>query len=301
MNQIVVMAFYKFVEIEKHTKLKKPLLEICNENNIKGTILLGREGINGTVSGPRAGIDALINHFESDPRFEGLSRKESFTDEYPFYRMKVKIKQEIVTLHRPEADPRVCVGTYVKPKDWNALIKDPEVLLVDTRNIYEYDVGTFKGAINPLTTNFVEFPEFVEKTFDPSKHKKVAMFCTGGIRCEKASSYMLQAGFENVYHLEGGILQYLEDVPEEESLWVGECFVFDNRVTVNHKLERGSYDMCRACRHPISAEDKQSSHYVEEITCPYCFDKQSEQNRQRAMERAKQMKLAEERGYQHIG
>jgi UPF0176 protein len=215
--------------------------------------------------------------------------------------MKVKIKHEIVTLGKPEADPTKVVGTYVKPQEWNALLADPEVLLLDTRNIYEYDVGTFKNAVNPNTVNFREFPEFVAKNLNPAKHKKVAMFCTGGIRCEKASSFMLQQGFEEVYHLEGGILKYLEEVAPENSVWQGECFVFDNRVTVDHHLAKGTYDMCHACRHPVSESDKQSEKYVQNITCPHCFDQQSPENRARAAERAKQMVLAKNRGYAHLG
>jgi UPF0176 protein len=301
MHPIVVLAFYKFTTLEKPSKLKRPILELCQAHGIKGTVLLAHEGINGTIAGPREGIDAFLAFFRADQRFEGMSAKESYEETHPFYRMKVKIKHEIVTLGKPEADPTQVVGTYVKPHDWNALLADPEVILLDTRNIYEYDVGTFKNAVNPNTVNFREFPEFVANNLDPSKHKKVAMFCTGGIRCEKASSYMLQQGFEEVYHLEGGILKYLEEVPPENSVWEGECFVFDNRVTVDHHLAKGHYDMCHACRHPVSEADKQSDHYIEDISCPHCFDKQTEENRARAAERAKQMELAKQRGYVHIG
>jgi len=301
MHPIVVLAFYKFTSLEKPSKLKRPLLDLCLEQGIKGTVLLAHEGINGTVAGPRAGIDAFLAFFQADQRFEGMSAKESYEASTPFYRMKVKIKHEIVTLGKPEADPTKVVGTYVKPQEWNALLADPEVVLLDTRNIYEYDVGTFKNAVNPNTVNFREFPEFVANNLDPAKHKKVAMFCTGGIRCEKASSFMLQQGFEEVYHLEGGILKYLEEVAPENSVWQGECFVFDNRVTVDHHLAKGTYDMCHACRHPVSESDKQSEKYVQNITCPHCFDEQTEENRARAAERAKQMELAKQRGYEHIG
>lgn len=300
-QSIVIFAFYKFVTLEKHSKLKRPLLEFCKHNNIKGTVLLAKEGLNGTVSGPREGIDALKQYFLDNQQINGVQGKESYYHEHPFYRMKVKIKEEIVTLHQDGVDPNETVGTYIKPKDWNAIIQDPEVILVDTRNTYEYDVGTFKGALNPETTNFVQFPEYVAEKLNKDKHKKVAMFCTGGIRCEKASSFMLKQGFEEVYHLEGGILKYLEEVDPSESLWEGECFVFDNRVTVNHQLEKGSYDMCHACRHPVSEADKRTDKYIKDVACPHCYDAQSEHNRQRAMERAKQMELAEKRGAKHIG
>lgn len=301
MSHTVVLALYKFTNLDNFHHLRRPLLELCQAHGVKGTILLAQEGINGTVAGPRAGIDALLAFLKADGRFEGLSAKESYDETPPFYRMKVKLKKEIVTLGQPGVDPNKLVGTYVKPKDWNALLADPEVVLLDTRNTYEYDVGTFKNAINPLTTNFREFPEFISKNLDPKKHKKVAMFCTGGIRCEKASSYMLQQGFEEVYHLEGGILKYLEEVPADHSLWEGECFVFDNRVTVDHQLDKGHYEMCHACRHPVSEEDMQSEHYVKDISCPHCFEAQTEENRARAAERAKQMDLAVKRGYQHLG
>jgi UPF0176 protein len=297
----VVLAFYKFTNLDQCHHLKRPLLALCQEQGIKGTVLLAQEGVNGTVAGSQAAIDAFLAFFKADGRFEGLSAKFSYEETPPFYRMKVKLKREIVTLGKPEVDPTRVVGTYVKPNDWNQLLEDPEVVLLDTRNIYEYEVGTFKHAVNPNTVNFREFPEFVAKNLDPAKHKKVAMFCTGGIRCEKASSYMLQQGFEEVYHLEGGILKYLEEVKPENSLWEGECFVFDNRVTVDHALAKGHYDLCHACRHPVSETDKQSEKYVKDVTCPYCYDTQTEINRARAAERAKQMELASQRGTQHIG
>jgi UPF0176 protein len=301
MLPIVVLAFYKFTNLDQFHHLKRPLLALCQEQGIKGTVLLAQEGVNGTVAGTQAAIQAFLAFFEQDGRFEDMSAKQSYEATPPFYRMKVKLKQEIVTLGIPEVDPNQVVGTYVKPKDWNKLLDDPEIVLIDTRNIYEYDVGTFKNAVNPNTVNFREFPEFVAKNLDPSQHKKVAMFCTGGIRCEKASSFMKQQGFEEVYHLEGGILKYLEEVKPENSLWQGECFVFDNRVTVDHALAKGTYDLCHACRHPVSHEDKQSEKYIKDISCPHCFDHQTEENRARAIERAKQMDLAKTRGYQHIG
>lgn len=301
MQTTTVLALYKFTNLEKPSKLKQPLLELCLAHGIKGTVLLAHEGINGTIAGSQRAIETLLNFLKADGRFENLSAKFSYEATPPFYRMKIKIKKEIVTLGQPHVDPTKIAGTYVKPQDWNKLLEDPEVILVDTRNIYEYDVGTFKNALNPNTINFRDFPEYIASNLDPAKHKKVAMFCTGGIRCEKASSFMLHQGFEEVYHLEGGILKYLEEIPAESSLWQGECFVFDNRVTVDHQLNKGTYDMCHGCRHPVNTTDKQSEKYIKDITCPHCYDHQSSENRARAVERAKQMELADKRGYQHIG
>jgi len=294
-QNIVVAALYKFVTLTDHVALREPLLQTMLANGIKGTLLLAEEGINGTVSGTREGIDSLLAWLKSDPRLADLEHKESYCDAQPFYRTKVKLKKEIVTLGVSGVDPNHRVGTYVEPKDWNALIADPEVLLIDTRNDYEVAIGTFEGAIDPETRSFRQFPEFVRARFDPARHKKVAMFCTGGIRCEKASSFMLEAGFEQVFHLKGGILKYLEEVPEEQSKWHGECFVFDNRVTVRHDLSRGDYDLCHACRNPISAEDRQSASYVPGISCPHCWDSLPERTRESARERQKQIELARAR------
>lgn len=294
-QNIVVAALYKFVTLTDHVALREPLLQTMLANGIKGTLLLAEEGINGTVSGTREGIDSLLAWLKSDPRLADLEHKESYCDAQPFYRTKVKLKKEIVTLGGAGVDPNRRVGTYVEPKDWNALIVDPEVLLIDTRNDYEVAIGTFEGAIDPETRSFRQFPEFVRARFDPARHKKVAMFCTGGIRCEKASSFMLEAGFEQVFHLKGGILKYLEEVPEEQSKWHGECFVFDNRVTVRHDLSRGDYDLCHACRNPISAEDRQSASYVPGISCPHCWDSLPERTRESARERQKQIELARAR------
>lgn len=236
---IVVCALYKFVALPDYIDFRQPLLNIMEQQKVRGTLLLAAEGINGTIAGSRKGIDFVLDWLRRDPRLAELDVKESFTDTPPFMRSKVKLKKEIVTMGVEGIDPRQVVGTYVEPKDWNALISDPDVLVVDTRNDYEYQVGTFKNAINPNTTTFREFPDYVQKNLDPGKHKKVAMFCTGGIRCEKSTALLKQQGFEQVFHLKGGILKYLEEVPEEETLWEGECFVFDDRVTVNHRLERG--------------------------------------------------------------
>lgn len=253
MSQIVVAALYKFASLPDYKDVQPGLLALCNAQHIKGTLLLAEEGINGTVAGSRAAIDALLAYLRQDARLSDIEHKESFTDEMPFYRMKVRLKKEIVTLGVPGIDPNKSVGTYVKPEDWNALISDPEVVVIDTRNDYEYGIGTFKGAIDPETTTFRQFPDYVKNNLDPARNKKVAMFCTGGIRCEKASAYMLSQGFPEVYHLEGGILKYLETVPPEESLWQGECFVFDERVALDHGVVPGTHLMCTACGFPVAA------------------------------------------------
>ncbi len=301
MTQIVVAALYKFVALPDYQDLREPLIAECAAAGIKGTLLLASEGINGTVAGSREGIDQVLNFLKKDPRLVDLSHKESFDEAMPFYRMKVKLKREIVTMGVEGIDPRQVVGTYVAPKDWNALIADPDVVVVDTRNDYEYELGSFEGALNPDTKSFREFPQYVADNMNPEKQKKVAMFCTGGIRCEKSTAYMKEQGFEEVYHLHGGILQYLEDVPQSESMWNGECYVFDNRVSVDHDLIPGSYDLCHGCREPINEGDKASDKYLEGVSCPRCFDTQSEDQRQRFQERQKQMELAKLRNQTHIG
>lgn len=298
---LVVTALYHFVRLDDHTQYRQPLLDLMNEHGIRGTLLLAAEGINGTVAGTEDAIAALHAWLKAQPPFAGLSHKESRCDEMPFYRTKVKLKKEIVTMGVEGIDPRHIVGTYVKPKDWNALISDPDVLLVDTRNDYEVGIGSFEGAVNPNTRTFREFPDYVERELDPKRHRKVAMFCTGGIRCEKSTAYLKEQGFDEVYHLEGGILKYLEEVPETESMWRGECFVFDNRVTVGHGLKPGQYDQCHACRRPISAADKAHAHYEPGVSCPHCYDEVTEARRQRFIERERQVQLARERGEPHLG
>lgn len=301
MSAIVVAAMYKFVSLPDYENLREPLLNFCLAENIKGTLLLAHEGINGTVSGTRAAIDNLLAYLRKDPRFADIEHKESFEGDLPFYRMKVKLKKEIVTMGVEDIDPNETVGTYLDPQQWNEMISDPEVVLVDTRNYYEYNIGTFKGAINPETTTFREFPQYVAKNLDPAKHKKVAMFCTGGIRCEKSTAYMKQQGFDEVYHLKGGILKYLEEMPQDQTLWQGECFVFDNRVAVDHDLNKGSYDQCHGCRHPITEDDKLSPKYMKGVACPRCYDDQTPDQRARFAERQKQMELAKVRNQEHIG
>jgi UPF0176 protein len=304
-GKFLTAALYKFVSIPNFADLKAPILEICQAHNIKGTLLLAHEGINGTIAGLPSDIYAVLNYLRTDPFFEGkfatLEHKESFANEHPFYRMKVKLKKEIVTMGLPEVDPNKAVGTYVTPEEWNALISDPEVILLDTRNDYEVHIGTFKGALDPKTTTFREFPQFVANNLNVNKHKKVAMFCTGGIRCEKASSFMKMQGFENVYHLQGGILKYLETVPEEQSMWDGECFVFDQRVGVKHGLKVGEYDQCYACRMPLSPEELKSDKYTPGISCPHCYDRLTEEKRASLTERQKQVILAKQQGKTHIG
>ncbi|MCM8535085.1 MAG: rhodanese-related sulfurtransferase [Lentisphaeraceae bacterium] len=301
MSEYVVCALYKFVRLENFEEMRQPLFEVMDTNEVRGTLLLANEGINGTISGSRKGIDIVLDWLNSDERINPLTTKESYTEVSPFKRSKVKLKKEIVTMGVEGIDPTQSVGTYIPPKEWNDLISDPDVILVDTRNEYEYEIGTFQNAVNPHTDNFREFPKYVEDNLDPAKHKKVAMFCTGGIRCEKSTAFLKEKGFDEVYHLQGGILKYLEEVPKEETMWEGECFVFDDRVAVNHDLEKGKYDQCHACRFPITEEEKEDERYVQGVSCPRCHEKTSENQKQRYLEREKQIRLAQERGEEHIG
>ncbi|USE38554.1 rhodanese-related sulfurtransferase [Endozoicomonas sp. SCSIO W0465] len=297
----VVCVLYKFVTLKNFCNLREPLLRIMEAHHVRGTLLLAQEGINGTVASTRGGIDALLAWLNQDIRLNPIESKESLSESMPFKRTRVKLKKEIVTMGVEGIDPKQVVGTYVEPKDWNRLVSDPDVIVVDTRNNYEVQVGTFRHAINPGTDTFRQFPEYVDAHLNPEIHKKVAMFCTGGIRCEKSTALLKAKGFEEVYHLKGGILKYLEEVPEAQSLWEGECFVFDDRVTVNHNLESGSYDQCNACRLPITEADKQSDKYQQGVSCPHCFDKLTDQQKARFTEREKQMQLARSRGEAHIG
>ncbi len=300
-SSIVICALYKFATLDDYKALREPLFKVMQENEIKGSLLLAQEGINGTVAGKKEGINALLLWLKSKPELVDLVHKESFDDKMPFLRAKVKLKKEIVTMGVEGIDPTKVAGTYVKPKDWNALIADPDVVLVDTRNDYECEIGTFKNAINPNITTFREFPDYAQEHLAASRETKIAMFCTGGIRCEKSTAFLKEKGFKNVFHLEGGILKYLEEIPQKESLWEGECFVFDNRVAVNHSLERGSYDQCFACRYPITQEDKESDKFIQGVSCPRCYDGYTEEQRERFRTREKQVRLAEARGDQHIG
>ncbi len=301
MSPVVVCALYKFITLEDYQALRIPLHNEMEKLDIRGTLLLANEGINGTIAGTEQSINALLAWLKADPRLGEIDYKLSFTDTMPFNRTKVKLKKEIVTMGIEGIDPKQVVGTYVDPLDWNALISDPTVTLIDTRNDYEFTVGTFKNAINPNTESFREFPSYIKQNLNPEQHKKVAMFCTGGIRCEKSTAYLKEQGFEQVYHLKGGILKYLEVVPEAETLWQGECFVFDDRVTVNHQLEKGQYDQCNACRLPITEADKTSLQYEQGVSCPHCYDKVTAEQKIRFMEREKQVALAKQRGETHIG
>ncbi|CAG0990497.1 hypothetical protein MTYP_02257 [Methylophilaceae bacterium] len=305
MPKYLTAALYKFVALHDYRDLQAPLLAVCEARQITGTLLLAEEGINGTIAGLPDDIRHVLAFLRSADIFRGrladLEHKESWTEKKPFYRLKVRLKKEIVTLGVPEVKPSEMAGTYVKPEDWNALISDPNVILVDTRNDYEVGIGTFKGAINPRTRSFSELPDWVRNEADLRKKPKVAMFCTGGIRCEKSTAYMRSQGFEEVYHLQGGILKYLETVPEEQSMWQGECFVFDERVSVGHGLKPGNYEFCRACRQPLSPEDRQSPLFEQGISCPYCHGKISEQKKQALAERQKQIELAQQRKQVHVG
>ena len=298
-------ALYKFVDLPDFADLQAPLQACCEAHDVKGTLLLAREGINGTIAGPEEGIHAVLSFLRADPRLANLPHKASWSPKPPFTRMKVKLKKEIVTLRVPELDPNKTVGQYVKPADWNALLADPDVVVIDTRNDYEVAIGTFKGAVNPNIKNFVQLPAWLDaqanlKT-DAVKKPKVAMFCTGGIRCEKSTALMKMRGFEEVYHLEGGILKYLEEIPPEQSTWEGECFVFDERVSVGHGLELGHHALCRSCRWPLSELDQQSPHYVLGVSCAHCHDQRTPEQKEKLAERQRQVELAEARGELHVG
>ena len=298
---VVVAALYKFVSLPDFIALREPLYNYCADQQIKGTLLLAVEGINGTIAGSREGIDNVLAYLRADSRFADLEHKESYVDELPFLRLKVKLKKEIVSMGAPQADPSKQTGTYVEAQDWNDLISDPKVLLIDTRNDYECAIGSFEGAVSPETKTFREFPDYVDTQLNPEQHQKVAMYCTGGIRCEKATAYLLNKGFNEVYHLRGGILKYLETVEPQDSLWQGECFVFDERVAVDHQLNKGSYEQCYACRQPLSKQDLQSPHYQRGISCPHCYDTLTAEKRASVTERQYQIELARQRNRQHLG
>lgn len=305
MADFLVAALYKFVHLPDFRELRAPLLEFCEVQEVKGTLLLAEEGINGTIAGTEAGIRAVLQRLRSDPRLADLVHKESWAPRMPFYRMKVKLKREIVTMGVPNIHAETMAGIYVRPEDWNELIADPEVVVVDTRNGYEYRIGTFERAVNPETRSFTEFPAWIEAQRQEGGvlhgKRKVAMFCTGGIRCEKSTAYMRSLGYDEVYHLEGGILKYLETMPEENSLWRGDCFVFDERVSVRHGLEPGNYEFCRACREPLSPEDKAAGHFIEGVSCIHCHDKHTDEQKRRFAERQRQVELARQRAERHIG
>ncbi len=301
MNQIIVAALYKFTSLPDFEQHQAPLRDTAIKAGVFGTLLLAPEGVNGAIAGPRVGIDTVLMHLKSLPGCADLDWKESYTDEQPFLRMKVRLKKEIVTMGVPGMDPEKSHKQYVEPFDWNKVISDPDTLVIDTRNDYEVSIGTFEGAIDPKTTSFREFPDWFRKFRESHEVKKVAMFCTGGIRCEKSTAFLRSEGIDDVVHLRGGILKYLETMPKDETLWRGECFVFDQRVSVGHDLSPGSYDMCHACRQPITQDDMTSPHYVKGVSCPNCHDKVSVEKKRGFAERQKQVELAEARGQAHIG
>ena len=300
-----IAALYHFTRFDDPESLRAPLQALCEEQGVRGTLLLAGEGINGTIAGSNEGIQAVLDHIRALPGCADLEVKESRADRMPFYRSKVRLKKEIVTMGQPDLDPVDGVGTYVAPEDWNALISDPNTILIDTRNDYEVQIGTFEGAIDPETKSFREFPEWFRAKraeFEAEgKTPRIAMFCTGGIRCEKSTAFVKAEGLDEVFHLKGGILKYLEDIPEEESLWRGECFVFDERVSVKHGLEVGEHSLCRACRMPLSEADKARDTYVEGVSCHHCHSTRTDEQRARYAERHRQSQLARQRGEAHVG
>ena len=302
---VIVAAFYKFIHLSDPVAVLRDLQKACESAGILGTILIAHEGINGTVCASRGGICALMAHFADSPYFSDIQPKYSFAEEPAFYRMKVRLKREIVTMGQPDIDPENSVGTYVSPQDWNALISASDTLVIDTRNRYEVAIGTFENAVDPETASFRDFPAWIENYMadlpEEKRPKNIAMFCTGGIRCEKATSYLRARGYENVFHLEGGILKYLETMPAEDSAWRGECFVFDQRVSVKHGLATGAYDQCHACRTPLTQEDKHRASFEHGVSCLHCIDAHDDSDRARFRERQKQIRLSKERGQAHIG
>lgn len=300
-SEFQVAAFYKFAPLENIDVMQQQLRRACEEAGLLGTILLASEGVNGTVAGPASGIDSLFSHLREYPGLGDLEYKTSWCDRNPFLRMKVRLKKEIVTLGVNGINPSTQAGEYVEPGDWNELVSQPGVRLIDTRNDYEVNLGTFSGAENPRTTSFREFPSWVESHLGEDRETPVAMFCTGGIRCEKSTALLKEMGYKKVYHLKGGILNYLEKIPADESLWQGDCFVFDNRVSVDHDLAEGRYELCPACRMPLSEEDRKSPQFEENVSCPKCFERLTPERRASLEERGRQIKLAKARGDKHLG
>ena len=300
MTEFLVATFYRFTTLEDYASMQIPIETCCRENDVKGIVLLASEGINATIAGTRDGVLEVLHFLRKDSRLAGLTWKESSVRKQPFRKLRVRLKKEIVTMGMPGIDPERLTGTYVKPEDWNDLISDPNVIVVDTRNDYEVEIGSFKNAINPNITAFGEMPQWIEENIDISAQPRVAMFCTGGIRCEKSTALLKEAGLNEVYHLEGGILKYLERIQEDGSLWSGQCFVFDERVSVGHGLAVGEYELCRACRNPISDDDKSSPLHREGVSCPRCHDRTTEQQKAGFAERQKQIELGMQRGESHI-
>ena len=305
MNSFLTAAFYRFTDLPDFADLQLPLLQLCEAHAVRGNILLAPEGINGTIAGPSVGVHAVLGWLRGDTRLADLPHKEALAPRQPFYRMKVRLKREIVSMGVPEVNPAHMAGRYVKPEDWNRLLDDPEVVVIDVRNDYEVGIGSFAGALNPRTRSFTELPAWVAQVSEPGQalggKPKVAMFCTGGIRCEKSTALLRSQGFEEVYHLEGGILKYLETVPESESRWQGQCFVFDERVSVGPGLLPGNYELCRSCRHPLGAEDLASPHFERGVSCARCIHSRTEPEKDKLRERERQMALARERSVPHLG
>ena len=299
-----IVALYKFCKIEDPIYFQKFIKSELSSLNILGTIIIGEEGINGTISGNESSLNEAITSLKSINLFQDLDLKESYSSKKPFLRLKIKIKEEIVSMGLRDIDPTTQAGQYIVPEAWNNLINDKDTVLIDTRNNYEYSIGSFENSLNPETNNFKEFPKWVEKQgFNESdkKSKNFAMFCTGGIRCEKASSYMKNHGFKNVFHLKGGILKYLEKIDVEDSKWQGECFVFDDRVSVKHDLSEGEYDLCHGCRTPITEQDKLSSNYVKGVSCQHCINEKTTEQVKRYKSRQKQINLAKTKNENHLG
>lgn len=301
MSKIQVSAFYKFAPLPHFVELRDQLQKLCDDNGVRGILLVAKEGINGTLAGTPDAMDNVLAGIRATPNLQDLEHKSSYCDEIPFLRMKVRLKKEIVTIGDATVDPLARVGTYVEPEDWNALISQPDVITIDTRNDYEVRIGTFKGAVDPNIKSFSQFMQFVRENYNPQQNKRIAQFCTGGIRCEKSTSFMLQEGFSEVYHLKGGILKYLEKVPKEESLWDGACFVFDQRVAVEHGLEVSDMKLCYGCRAPLEPEDIASPDYEEGVSCPHCSPLLTPEKRAAFRMRQKQIRLAKARGENHIG
>ena len=309
MPRFLTAALYKFVDLPDYRQLQPPLLAVCLDHDVKGTLLLAREGINGTIAGSPAGVAAVLTCLRADARLADLEHKESWADAPPFYRMKVRLKAEIVNMHRPDVHPALMAGQYVAPHDWNALISQPDVVLIDARNDYEVAIGSFTEALDPQTRSFSELPGWLQeqaesgKALAPKAGKKprVAMFCTGGIRCEKSTAFLRSQGFEEVYHLQGGILKYLETVPPADSLWHGECFVFDERVSVGHGLRQGDLELCRSCRRPVSQVDRASPFFEAGVACAACTGSKTEAQKRGFAERQRQVQLARTRTQPHVG
>ncbi len=309
MSRFLTAALYKFVELPDIVRLRCALLAVCEENQVKGTLLLAHEGINGSIAGTPDAVSRVLDWLRAQPLLEDLEHKQSWATKLPFLRMKVHLKAEIVSMHVEGLNPARMAGKYVEAQDWNALISEPDVVLIDARNNYEVAIGTFSGAVDPKTRSFSELPAWIRQEMQPGRalarvegrNPRVAMFCTGGVRCEKSTAFLRSQGFDEVYHLRGGILKYLETVAHDQSLWQGHCFVFDERVAVGNGLEEGPYELCRSCRRPIGENEKALPTYQPGVACQYCFDARTDAQKRGYAERQRQVKLARERDQLHVG